>query len=53
VIAVVTGRGRGRASGTDVSMTFQLVWTLRAGRVLRLVWFPTRDDALEFVEGRR
>jgi hypothetical protein len=28
-------------------MTFYLVWTLRQGRVIRLVWFPTRDHALE------
>ena len=47
VVSVTTGRGRGRASGTDVSMTFYLVWTLREGRVIRLVWFPTRDEALD------
>jgi hypothetical protein len=27
-------------------MTFYLVWTLRNGRVVGLVWFPTRDEAL-------
>jgi hypothetical protein len=23
-----------------------LVWTLREGKVVRLVWFPTREEAL-------
>jgi ketosteroid isomerase-like protein len=48
VIAVVTGRGRGRASGTDVEWRpIVLVWTLREGRVVRLVWFQTRAEAFE------
>lgn len=47
VVSVTTGRGRGRASGTDVQMTFYLVWTLRHGRVVGLTWFPTRNEALE------
>jgi ketosteroid isomerase-like protein len=47
VISVLTGRGRGRASGTDVEMPFFIVWTIRDGKVVRLVWFPTRTDALE------
>jgi ketosteroid isomerase-like protein len=49
VISVVTGRGRGRASGTDVEMPFILVWTIRDGKIVRLVWFPTRADAVEAV----
>jgi hypothetical protein len=24
-----------------------LVWTIRKGKVIRVVWFPTRADALE------
>src|SRR5437660_3491003 len=42
VISVSTGRGRGRTSGADVEMPFNIVWTIRDRRVLRLVWFPTR-----------
>lgn len=45
VIAVVTRRARGRASGADVEWPLALVWTLRAGKVVRLAWFPTREDA--------
>jgi ketosteroid isomerase-like protein len=47
VISVVTRRARGRASGVDVEWHVALVWTLREGRVTRLVWFPSREDALE------
>ncbi len=46
VISVVTRRGRGRASGAVVEWHVALVWTLREGRVVRLVWFPTREAAL-------
>jgi ketosteroid isomerase-like protein len=46
VISVSEGQGRGRASGTDVTMPFHIVWTLREGRAIRLTWFPTRHEAL-------
>jgi ketosteroid isomerase-like protein len=46
VVSVSTGRGRGRASGTDVEASFYLVWTLRHGQVVRIVWYLTRDEAL-------
>jgi ketosteroid isomerase-like protein len=47
VIALVTRRGRGRASGADVELRVALVWTLRDGKIIRVVWFPTREEALE------
>jgi ketosteroid isomerase-like protein len=47
VISVVTRRGRGRASGADVELRAALVWTIRGGKVVRVVWFRTRDEALE------
>jgi ketosteroid isomerase-like protein len=47
VISVVTRRGRGRASGADVEWRGALVWTIRQGKVVRVVWFRTRADALE------
>jgi ketosteroid isomerase-like protein len=47
VIAVVTRHARGRASGVEVERPFALLWTLHDGRVVRLVWFLSREDALE------
>ena len=47
VISVVTRHGRGRASGAEVEWPLALVWTIRKGKVIRVVWFPTRADALE------
>jgi len=47
VIAVVTRHGRGRASGVEVDMHVALVWTIREQRVARVVWFPSRAEALE------
>ena len=49
VISVLTGRGRGRASGAEVEITTAGVWTVRDGKVVRSVWFPTREKALEAV----
>jgi ketosteroid isomerase-like protein len=47
VIAVVTRRARGRASGADVKLHVALLFTIRRGKIVRLVWFPARADALE------
>ena len=49
VIAVVTRHARGRASGVEVERPFALVWTLRGGKVARVVWFLSRGEALEAV----
>lgn len=50
VISVVTIRGRGRASGLEVELTHQpAVWTIRGGKIVRVVWFRTREEALEAV----
>jgi ketosteroid isomerase-like protein len=49
VIAVVTRHARGRASGAEVERPFALVWTLRRGKVARVVWFLSRAEALEAV----
>ena|SRR5829696_908404 len=46
VISVVTRRARGRASGAGVEWSLALAWTVRNGRVTRLEWFPTREEAL-------
>jgi ketosteroid isomerase-like protein len=47
VISVVTRRGRGRTSGAETSAPRAGIWTLREGKVVRVVWFPTRGEALE------
>ena len=47
VISVLTGRARGRASGVDVEQSFVALWTVRNGKVFRLVWYPTRAEAIE------
>jgi ketosteroid isomerase-like protein len=47
VVAVVTRHARGRASGVEVEQPFGLLWTLREGKVVRLVWFLRRKEALE------
>ena len=50
VISVLTVRGRGRASGAEVEWKHvAVVWTIGDGKVVRLVWFPTRNEALEAV----
>jgi ketosteroid isomerase-like protein len=47
VVAVAIDRGRGRASGVEVELHYAGVWTIRDGKIVRVVWFPTRDEALE------
>jgi ketosteroid isomerase-like protein len=48
VISVGTARGRGKASGIEVELPHQAgLWTIRDGRVIRVVWFPTREEAPE------
>ena len=39
--------GRGRASGIEVASTLYAVWTIREGKIVQVVWFPTRAEALE------
>jgi ketosteroid isomerase-like protein len=47
VISVETTRGRGRASGVEVELPHYAVWTIRDGKIERVVWFATREEALE------
>lgn len=48
VVSVSWYRGRGRGSGLEVDGPRQFgVWTVRDGRVTRVVWHPTRSGALE------
>ena len=50
VVSIVRQHGRGRASGAEVEIgRVAAVWTVREGRVVRMVAFPTRAEALEAV----
>ena len=49
VISVVTSRGRGRESGIEVEGTHVGVWSLREGKVIRVRWFGTLDEAFAAV----
>jgi ketosteroid isomerase-like protein len=53
VISVQVYRGRGRASGVQVEWPdLAGIWTLREGRVVQVVWYPTRAEALEAAKAR-
>jgi ketosteroid isomerase-like protein len=46
VIAVLRVRGRGRVSGIELEYRPAGVWTLRQGKIVRVVWYRTREEAL-------
>jgi ketosteroid isomerase-like protein len=52
VVSVVTRGGRGRTSGIEVRTTVALLWTLRDRKVVQIMWFPTREQALREAEAR-
>jgi ketosteroid isomerase-like protein len=47
VISVTVSRGRGRTSGAELGWRQYGVWTINEGRVTRVVWLRTREEALE------
>jgi ketosteroid isomerase-like protein len=47
VIGAITYRGRGRSSGAEVERTDFPVWTIRDGKIVRVLWLATREEALE------
>ena len=49
VVTVGTDRCRGRESGVQVERTLAGVWTLRNGKVVRVVWFASKEQALHEV----
>jgi ketosteroid isomerase-like protein len=49
VISVARIRAQGRSSGVQVEMRGAAAWTIREGKIVRVVWFPTREEALEAV----
>ena len=46
VISVVRSHGTGRSSGMHVGLRHAALWTIREAKVLRVVWFGTREEAL-------
>jgi ketosteroid isomerase-like protein len=50
VIAIETTRGRGRISGVEVNLPHASVWTIRDGKIARVVWFGSTAEALAAVE---
>jgi ketosteroid isomerase-like protein len=49
VVSVLLTRGRGRVSGLRVEGIHAGVWTIRARKIVRVVWLPSRSAALEAV----
>ena len=47
VLAVVHLTGRGAGSGMEVDQRFFQIYTVRSGKITRMVEFVTRDEALE------
>ena len=47
LVVAVNEYGRGKASGAEVLRTTYGLWTMRKGRAIRIIFFETRDAALE------
>jgi ketosteroid isomerase-like protein len=47
VVSVTVSRGRGQASGAELGFRQYGVWTIREGKVTRVVWLQSREEALE------
>jgi ketosteroid isomerase-like protein len=53
VVSVGTDRARGRESGVEVQRTLAGAWTLRDGKVARVMWFGSKEEALHEVGARK
>lgn len=47
IMSCGTATRRGRASGVEVKGEMYSVWTIRPGKIVRVVWIETREEALE------
>jgi ketosteroid isomerase-like protein len=52
VVAVIHGRGRGRASGVELETRFCQVWTLRRGTAVRMEEYANREQGLAALRSR-
>jgi uncharacterized protein len=50
VLASMSQRGRGKASGAEVDHRFTHVWTIRDGRAIRMQSFADHDDAVRYAQ---
>ena len=46
VVSIVSTRGSGRVSGAPVALRHAGVWTVRNGKIVRVAWVGSRDEAL-------
>lgn len=52
ILSVVTGRAHGRVSGVAVENAHHAgLWTIQDGKIIRTVWFPSKQEALDAAEG--
>jgi ketosteroid isomerase-like protein len=49
VVVWIHHTGRGRGSGIEIDQHFGQVWTLRDGRAVGMVMYPTFEEALQAV----
>ena len=49
VVSLVTNRGRGRASSIALEWQVPGVWTFKDGKIVRVTFFSSREEALEAV----
>jgi ketosteroid isomerase-like protein len=49
VVSSIKRRGHGKASGLGVVMAYGVVFTIRASKVTRVVWYPSHAEALKAV----
>jgi ketosteroid isomerase-like protein len=47
VVSIEITRARGKASGAEVELQQYGVWTITDGKIVRVSWFTSREDALE------
>jgi ketosteroid isomerase-like protein len=47
VVAIVSQRGRSKATGIPVDMRFAQVWSLRDGLAFRMQMYASVEEALE------
>jgi ketosteroid isomerase-like protein len=47
VLAILTEEGRGKSSGVPVRQSFAALYTLIDGKIARVTFFPSEDQALE------
>jgi|SRR5690242_2142534 len=47
VVSVETTRARGRTSGANVELAHGAVWTIRESKITHVIWFGSREEAIE------